>query len=352
MDSLIIVHSGESWSHQLPPCSRSMVRFLERNEEVVTWVQVCFAVSWRLAASGGDRSVWQPRDGRVEDQFPVIKMNGLYFSMSLRMMKAVWFVPRAGLNGTAKTEHRARLGRRNVRLKRGFVNVERAPFGGVKLRIPTLLFAEKMRTQSRFNVSHLQFVFAEVVWPCGAPVLKPGLAGPAHAHGGDSAAGSLWIVGATCKGAETRAQRLVQGEPGRAADAFPDAGFPHADARPPGHGRRSDGAGPARSGGEVAARRAGGSANPCATPREPRGEVPTGRGLYPSFHAAVLTSRVRGAAGLHLRQEFVYGRCGVAQGLGERVGRFLCREQLRARVKDLLGPREHVRARLDLCCLC
>ena len=154
MDSLIIVHSGESWSHQLPPCSRSMVRFLERNEEVVTWVQVCFAVSWRLAASGGDRSVWQPRDGRVEDQFPVIKMNGLYFSMSLRMMKAVWFVPRAGLAGTAKTEPRARVGRRNVRLKKGFVNVERAPFGGVKLRIPTLLFAEKMRTQSRFNVSH------------------------------------------------------------------------------------------------------------------------------------------------------------------------------------------------------
>jgi hypothetical protein len=46
-----------------------------------------------------------------------------------------------------------RCGRRNVRLKKGFVNVERAPFGGMKLRIPTLLFVEKMRTQSRFNVS-------------------------------------------------------------------------------------------------------------------------------------------------------------------------------------------------------
>jgi hypothetical protein len=30
--------------------------------------------------------------------------------------------------------------------------VERAPFGGQKLRIPNLLFVEKMRTQSRFNV--------------------------------------------------------------------------------------------------------------------------------------------------------------------------------------------------------
>lgn len=43
-------------------------------------------------------------------------------------------------------------GRRSVRLRRGFVNVERAPFGGEKLRIPSLLFVEKMRTQSRFNV--------------------------------------------------------------------------------------------------------------------------------------------------------------------------------------------------------
>jgi hypothetical protein len=39
-----------------------------------------------------------------------------------------------------------------VRLRKGFVNLEKAPFGGEKLRIPMLLFVEKMRTQSRFNV--------------------------------------------------------------------------------------------------------------------------------------------------------------------------------------------------------
>lgn len=44
------------------------------------------------------------------------------------------------------------MDRRNVRLRKGFVNLERAPFGGQKLRIPSLLFMEKMRTQSRFNV--------------------------------------------------------------------------------------------------------------------------------------------------------------------------------------------------------
>ena len=47
------------------------------------------------------------------------------------MMKAVW---------------------RHVRLSKGFVNREAAPYGGVKLRIPHVLFMEKMRTQSRFNV--------------------------------------------------------------------------------------------------------------------------------------------------------------------------------------------------------
>jgi hypothetical protein len=64
--------------------------------------------------------------------------------------------------------------RRSVRLRRGFVNVERAPFGGEKLRIPSLLFVEKMRTQSRFNVSflvfdssnELMFVLKGFVWMC------------------------------------------------------------------------------------------------------------------------------------------------------------------------------------------
>lgn len=60
-----------------------------------------------------------------------MRVDGKYYTMSLRMMKAVW---------------------RAVRLRKGFVNQERAPFGGFKLRIPSLLFSEKMRTQSRFNV--------------------------------------------------------------------------------------------------------------------------------------------------------------------------------------------------------
>ena len=56
---------------------------------------------------------------------------------------------------TAQTPTRpdAHSCRRNVRLRKGFVNTEKAAYGGLKLRIPTLLFVEKMRTQTRFNVS-------------------------------------------------------------------------------------------------------------------------------------------------------------------------------------------------------
>ncbi len=68
----------------------------------------------------------------MDDQIPVVRVNGAYFRLSLRMMKSVW---------------------RHIRLKKGFVNREAAPYGGTKLRIPHLLYQEKKRTQARFNVS-------------------------------------------------------------------------------------------------------------------------------------------------------------------------------------------------------
>jgi hypothetical protein len=62
-----------------------------------------------------------------------------------------------------------------VRLRRGFVNIERAPFGGEKLRIPSLLFVEKMRTQSRFNVRAKPRRAHAAAWR--SRVLKPGRLG-------------------------------------------------------------------------------------------------------------------------------------------------------------------------------
>ena len=112
MDGMRLIHSGEDWTQERPPCSKDMTGLLEHNEKIVTWIQ--------------------PISGGVDDQIPVVRFNQAYFRLSLRMMKSVW---------------------RHVRLKKGFVNREAAPYGGYKLRIPRLLFMEKKRTQARFNVS-------------------------------------------------------------------------------------------------------------------------------------------------------------------------------------------------------
>jgi hypothetical protein len=40
MDKVDLIHSGEAWPHAQSPSSRQMILFLERNESVVTWVQV------------------------------------------------------------------------------------------------------------------------------------------------------------------------------------------------------------------------------------------------------------------------------------------------------------------------
>ena len=92
MSLVTLIHSGESWPHEQPPCSRQMIHMLERNEEVITWVQV--RPYWEAAGGGvvglTHCSHRQPKSGTVEDQFPVIRIKDRYYTMSLRMMKAVW----------------------------------------------------------------------------------------------------------------------------------------------------------------------------------------------------------------------------------------------------------------------
>lgn len=112
MSNVSVVYVGEDWRHGSLPCSKDMMKHLERNERLVSWLQ--------------------PVGGGVQDQVPAIKVRDEFYTISLRMMKAIW---------------------RHVRLKKGFENVERAPYGGLKLKIPVSLLAEKLRTQSRFNVS-------------------------------------------------------------------------------------------------------------------------------------------------------------------------------------------------------
>jgi hypothetical protein len=109
---MVLVHYGREWQHEEMPCSKAMISRLERDERLVFWLQ--------------------PREGSEQDQIPALKLPDGYYTLSLRMMKAIW---------------------RHVRLKKGFCNLERAHLGGYKLRIPNMLLTEKMRTQSRFNVS-------------------------------------------------------------------------------------------------------------------------------------------------------------------------------------------------------
>jgi len=110
-NGLIVVQSGVAWNHSMPPCSKQAISLLERNTKVVTW----------LMKPGGD----------AHDQIPCIKYKEKYYSLSLRMQKAIY---------------------RHIRLKKGFQNLENMD-GMTKLRIPDVLLKEKMRTQSRFDVS-------------------------------------------------------------------------------------------------------------------------------------------------------------------------------------------------------
>ena len=111
ISNMEIVYSGMPWMHAIPPCSKQAIELLERNTKIVTWVMA--------------------KGGTVKDQIPCILYNSKYYSLSLRMQKAIY---------------------RHIRLKKGFQNEEQMD-GMSKLRIPDVLLKEKMRTQSRFDVS-------------------------------------------------------------------------------------------------------------------------------------------------------------------------------------------------------
>lgn len=109
----MVVRGGLEWPHPRLPSTKEMLGRLERNEAFISWLM--------------------PKGGVVDDQFPAMRIQGVFYTISLRMMKAVW---------------------RHVRLKKGFVNRELVPHIGMKLRIPAVLLSEKIRTQQRFNVSY------------------------------------------------------------------------------------------------------------------------------------------------------------------------------------------------------
>jgi hypothetical protein len=111
LEGMEVVFYGNAWNHNILPCAKQAIPLLERNEKIVSWLK--------------------PKGGTVSDHIPAIIYNDKFYSLSLRMQKAIY---------------------RHIRLKKGFKN-EEIMDGIAKLRIPDVLLKEKIRTQSRFDVS-------------------------------------------------------------------------------------------------------------------------------------------------------------------------------------------------------
>lgn len=107
-----LISAGKAWDHDQDPCTKEMIKLLERKENYCYW--------------------FQPFGKGVEFQFPVMEVRGRFYQLSLRIQKAIF---------------------RHIRLNSDFQNIETIPDGRKKLRIPTTLLEEKRRTSSRFSVS-------------------------------------------------------------------------------------------------------------------------------------------------------------------------------------------------------
>ena len=107
-----IITSGVNYEVTLPISGAVLAMLMERKESHVYWLQ--------------------PYHGTVDDQIAAVCLNNVMYSMNLRVEKAVF---------------------RRIRLNRSFVNLERLQDGTPKLRIPTRLHREKMRTSQRHTVN-------------------------------------------------------------------------------------------------------------------------------------------------------------------------------------------------------
>lgn len=135
MSQMEMVFAGEPWTHKLMPCSKQAIPLLERNEKIVSWIR--------------------PKGGDVAQHIPAIRYKDKFFTLSLRMQKAIYRFFFFIIN--ILNLHLLKFINRHIRLKKGFKN-EEIMDGVVKLRIPDVLLKEKIRTQSRFDV-RLSFLY-------------------------------------------------------------------------------------------------------------------------------------------------------------------------------------------------
>lgn len=128
-----VLCSGGEWEYDVSPCSKQAIVLLERNERLVTWLK--------------------PVNGGIEQQVAAIRYRSAFYTLSLRMMKAIYRHVRLykvrWMN--VREQGSAVLSLIGRGLGQGFKNVENVN-GMLKQCIPELLLREKIRTQSRFDV--------------------------------------------------------------------------------------------------------------------------------------------------------------------------------------------------------
>ena len=107
----LLIRAGRPCTLTPPLEPGSLMASLERNESCNFWLQ--------------------PKDGRVEEQFASVNVNGKFYYLNSKMEKAVF---------------------RNIRLTKDFRNYEFLADGTKKLRIPQRLLREKIRTSVRMNL--------------------------------------------------------------------------------------------------------------------------------------------------------------------------------------------------------
>ena len=111
-----IIKAGKAHTSEGAVNIKQIISIMERNESYIFWLQ--------------------PKGASVQAQFPCIQINGIFYQLNLRLEKVIF---------------------RHVRLTRDFVNLELLEDGTPKLRIPSRLHREKLRTALRSEVCFLFF---------------------------------------------------------------------------------------------------------------------------------------------------------------------------------------------------
>lgn len=107
-----VIKAGIAYQSEGQVKLQTIMSIMEKNEAYIWWLQ--------------------PNSGSLHSQIASICINDVFYALNLRLEKVIF---------------------RHIRLTRDFVNVELLEDGTKKLRIPSRLLREKLRTALRSQVS-------------------------------------------------------------------------------------------------------------------------------------------------------------------------------------------------------